>query len=313
MSDTGEPIGGSIKLSSDRTETNYFVVYYGGAFKLRYKPGWNLVNLRTSDWKAIGSPTWSNIQLMRIRIYSSTANSFSFDGLTSGVVARPAVIFAFDNGLTSLYSQAYAYMQPRNVRGTAYIPTNLVGTTGKSTWVQLLEMYNGGWTIGNYTMTGSNLAGLSQAGQESQLSGARTELHAHGINNSDYVAYPGGSYDNNTLSAMSTLAMRSGRTRLSFNNVPPMTNPYEIAQRSITLSTSITTSMNWVTTAISRQEIIVITFQDITPTPTANDWYTSRFKSLVDYCISQGIPIITMDDLYRLQSGSINIPLPVIP
>ena len=80
-------------------------------------------------------------------------NTYSFDGLTSGVVAQPAVVFTFDKGLSSLYDQAFSYMQTHNVRGTGYIPTNLVGGTGQVAWGQLQEMYGQGWTIGNQTMT----------------------------------------------------------------------------------------------------------------------------------------------------------------
>jgi hypothetical protein len=63
-----------------------------------------------------------------------------------------------------------------------------------------------------------------------------------------------------------------------------------------------------VDTAKARGEILVITIQGLSASPTTNDWYISRFQSLVNYCISQGIPIITMDDLYDLQSGDITIP-----
>ena len=129
VSGTSEPTGGSIILSTDSSFSNYFITSYGGAFKLRYKPGWNLINLRTSDWKVgKGSPNWANIVRIRIRLDSKSVNTYSFDGLTSGVVAQPAVIFTFDKGLSSLYSQAFSYMQTHNVRGTGYIPTNLVGT-----------------------------------------------------------------------------------------------------------------------------------------------------------------------------------------
>jgi len=76
---------------------NYFITSYGSAFKLRYKPGWNLISLRASDWRAgRGSPSWANIVSIRIRLDSRAVNTYSFDGLTSGVVAQPAVIFTFD-------------------------------------------------------------------------------------------------------------------------------------------------------------------------------------------------------------------------
>ena len=214
VSGTSEPTGGSIMLSSDASYSNYFITSYGSAFKLRYKPGWNLINLQASDWKAgKGSPSWSNIVSIRIRLDSRSVNTYSFDALTNGVVAQPAVIFTFDKGLSSLYSQAFAYMQSHNVRGTGYIPTNLVGNTGQASWAQLLTMYNAGWTIGNYTMAGTSLAGLTQPDQIAVLSGARDALNVGlglPVENRtvDYVAYPGGTYDANTLAAMNSLGMR---------------------------------------------------------------------------------------------------------
>jgi len=310
VSGTSEPTGGSIILSSDTNFSNYYITSYGGAFKLRYKPGWNLINLRASDWKVgKGTPNWANIVRIRIRLDSRSVNTYSFDGLTGGVVAQPAVVFSFDKGLASLYSQAFTYMQTHNVRGTGYIPTNLVGNTGQASWAQLLTMYNTGWTIGNFTMAGTSLAGLSQADQMAVLSGARDALNAQGIFNADYVAYPSGEYDPNTLAAMTALGMRTGRTLLTFNNVSPLASPFEIAQRTISKSTTLSTTEGWVDTAIARQEILVIKLEGLSASPGTSDWYIARFQSLVNYCIAQGIPIITMDDLYKLQSGPITIPI----
>ena len=65
-------------------------------------------------------------------------------------------------------------------------------------------------------------------------------------------------------------------------------------------------------TAISRQEILVLTLHDISASPSTSGWYLSSFQSLVDYCITQGIPIITMDDLDRLETENITIPTPML-
>ena len=174
VSGTSEPTGGSIILSSDAAFSNYYITSYGGAFKLRNKPGWNLINLRTSDWKVgKGSPSWANIVSIRIRLDSRAVNSYSFDGLTSGVVAQPAVLFTFDNGLASLYTQAFSFMQSHNVRGTGYVVTDWAGTSGYASWAQLLGMNNAGWTIGNQTKANGDLTTLSLASQLAALSDAR--------------------------------------------------------------------------------------------------------------------------------------------
>jgi peptidoglycan/xylan/chitin deacetylase (PgdA/CDA1 family) len=310
VSGTSEPTGGSIILSSDAAFSNYYITSYGGAFKFRNKPGWNLINLRTSDWKVgKGSPSWANIVSIRIRLDSRAVNSYSFDGLTSGVVAQPAVLFTFDNGLASLYTQAFSFMQSHNVRGTGYVVTDWAGTSGYASWAQLLGMNNAGWTIGNQTKANGDLTTLSLASQLAALSDARAVLNINGILNADYVAYPGGKYNTDTLTAMTNLGMRTGQNLLAFNNVSPLGSPFEISSRLISKTTTLSTAESWVDAAKSRQEILVINIQGLSTAPGANDWYIARFQSLVNYCISQGIPIITMDDLYRLQSGSITIPL----
>ncbi len=308
VSGTSEPTGGSITLSSNADFSNYYITSYGGAFKLRYKPGWNLINLRTSDWKSFGTPNWASIVRIRIRLDSKSVNTYSFDALTSGVVAQPAVIFTFDKGLSSLYSQAFSYMNTRNVRATGYIPTNLIGGAGQATWVQLQEMFAAGWTIGSQTMSNVDLTTLNQVGQEAELNGAWLALNGQGITTGNYVAYPGGKYNAATLLAMASQNMRTGRTLLAFNNLLPLTSPFEVAQRSISKSTTLSTAESWVDTAKSRQETLVITIQGLSASPSTNDWYIARFQSLVAYCIAQGIPVITMDDLYQLQSGSVTIP-----
>jgi uncharacterized repeat protein (TIGR02543 family) len=63
--------------------------------------------------------------------------------------------------------------------------------------------------------------------------------------------------------------------------------------------------------AISRGEILVLTLHDISANPSTSGWYTDLFQNLVDYIISQGVPILTMDELYLLQSGNIRIPQPI--
>ena len=85
--------------------------------------------------------------------------------------------------------------------------------------------------------------------------------------NGNYVAYPGGKYNADTLLAMTSQNMRTGRTLLTFNNVSPLASPFEIAQRSISKSTTLSTAQGWVTTAKSRQEILVITIQGLSASP----------------------------------------------
>jgi peptidoglycan/xylan/chitin deacetylase (PgdA/CDA1 family) len=300
-------------MANDNQFQNNFISYYNNGFKFRNKPGWNLINLRTSDWLiGAGTPSWSSpIIRIRLRFFDSAANSYALDGLYSSVVAQPAVLFTFDNGLSSTYDQAYAYMSTRNVRGTAYIVTNWVNNSTYMTWNQLQALYAGGWTIGNKTMSNVRLTTLSEADQEATFQGNRAALNAHGMTNVDYVAYPGSLYNSDTLVAMANLGMRTGRTLLSFNLSSPIQSPFEVAQKELTGTTTLATAQSWIDTINSRKETLVITLYGLSTSPAnGTDWYVDRFQALINYCIQQGVPIITMDDLYRLQSGNITIPGP---
>jgi uncharacterized repeat protein (TIGR02543 family) len=306
-----EPYDFRIYLSNDSTFQNYFIAWQGSGFKFRYLPGWNLINVRTSDWKVGGgSPSWTRpIVQVRIRFDNNVSCSYTLDGLTTGVVAQPAILFTFDDGYISAFTQAFSFMKTRNVRGTSYVVTDWVNGTNMITWSQLQEMYGAGWTIGNHTNTHPHLPTLSEVDQEAAILNARSALNAHGMINADYFDYPFGEYNTDSLTAMNNLGMRSGRTILNFNTISPLAYPYLIPQSSIYSSTALNTVKGWVDIVKTRQEILVITMHGISASPGTNDWYIDRFQGLVDYCIQQGIPILTMDDLYRLQSGDITIPV----
>ena len=307
---TSAPADFQVLMSNDLTYANYFATYYYAPYKFQYRPGWNLVNLRTSDWLVgSGTPSWSKpIVSIRIRINGTSTASYSLDGLESGVTSVPAVVLTFDDGHSTLYSQAYTYMEPKNVRGTGYINSSTVATVDRATWPQLEEIYAAGWTIGNHTANHTNLSTLSLSGQIAELAGARDALNAHGMTSVNYVAYPWGNYNADTLTAMANLDMRSGRTILAYNNVSPLTNPYILGQRGIGTTTTLDAAKGYVDTAISRGEILILTLHDISDNPTASGWYIDRYRAFVDYLISKGVPVITMDDLYKLQSRAITIP-----
>ena len=72
--------------------------------------------------------------------------------------------------------------------------------------------------------------------------------------NVDYVGYPFGEYNADTLTAMANLGMRiPAGPLLNFNNVSPLTNPYELAQEiDRERTTTWATTKGYIDTAISR-------------------------------------------------------------
>lgn len=312
---TAAPAAFSLTAANDVAFSDAFIARYADAYRFTYLPGWNLVNLRVEKWEtASGSPSWDEpIVGFRIRVEAGGEAAFySIDGLTGGAVAWPAALFTFDDGMTSLYTQAYSYMRTRNVRGSGYIVTDWVGGPSTMTWTQIRELYLADWTIGSHTRNHPDLRTLSVSEQQAEFEGAHADLVAHGMTNVDYVAYPYGRYNADALTAMQNAGMRLGRTLVYGNHILPLAEPYQIIQKSIEHTdeyvTPLSDAKSWVDTAIQRREIVVFVLHGLADTADDDNWPIADFQALVDYCIRRGIPILTMDDLYRLQSEDITIP-----
>lgn len=315
--DSTPPSDGVIMVANDAGFAHYFNVWYSAStasvFKLRNCPGWNLINIRTSDWTVgAGTPSWSNpIIRIRIRLHTAaTAHSYSVDSLYIGRQTQSAVVLTFDDAVVSQYTEAFSYMGSKRARGSIFPVSTLVGGAGYVSWTQLLAMHSAGWTVGNHTDTTANLTTLTEAQQEAALSTCNAALIANGIGTRQkHVAYPQGGNNADTVTAMVAQSMISGRAIESRNEQATVNDWYHLPGRAIAAATALATATGWIDLAKTRQEVCIIYMHGLSATPAADEWYIDRFRALVDYAIAQGVPLLTMDDLYQLQSGPISIPV----
>ena len=124
-----------------------------------------------------------------------------------------------------------------------------------------------GWTIGSQaTNTNVDLGTLTLDQQNTELSTALNALTTNGIGNPTTLPTPvevqRGHSDSNDEPGYTYRP-----TLLTFNNVSPLADPFQIAQRLINKGTTLTQAQGWVDTAFSRQEILVITIQGLSRNP----------------------------------------------
>ena len=139
---------------------------------------------------------------------------------TGPVSAYPrAVVFTFDNARASVYTVGYPIFADHGYKATFYVVTDGVdvrNTSGDSiTLSQLTTLYNAGWDIGDHTRHHeyfvSESLGLSE--QIAEIQGGRDDLEAWGFTRaSRHLAFPGGEYDADTTTAMTSAGMLTGRT-----------------------------------------------------------------------------------------------------
>ncbi len=315
-----------LSLAADSAFTRYFK--YAVPTPLHY--GWNVMNSRRSDWSNVGGAAWTDTLVkfrIQIRASSGQTPQVTFDGLAAGIVAQPAVLFTFDDTRLTQYDVAFAYMNPRKIRGTAYVNcTSIIGlptlipvafrqasTRTSLNVTELQTMCQAGWSISNHGNEHLHLKTLTQPDIEYQLSTCANTLDSLGFTaTSRHVAYPYGEYNQTILDAMTATGMLTGRTVLDNPNpVLPADDFQQIEAKWVGYPTTLTTVKQYVDTAKARNETLVLYMHDLVTTPTTgNQWAISDFEALVDYVLSQRVVVLSIDEWYRLQTGPITIPAP---
>jgi peptidoglycan/xylan/chitin deacetylase (PgdA/CDA1 family) len=231
--------------------------------------------------------------------------------LPQNITGVPAVMIGFDDANLSTYDVAYQYMQPRNIPGTFYVRTGIVNNPNRVTSSQLLTLHRDGWTIGNHTRNHIDLTGLALAAIEAELNGGKDDLQGWGItgNGPFHARYPFGTYDADVLTAMANTSMLTGRAAMGVDYPTlPFANAYTIGS-SLYLSygnTTLAEAKTWVDGVKANNRLGITTMHDIADDPdNAYEWGTADFYAFIDYIVQQQVPVITMDEAYRLQSGPV--------
>jgi peptidoglycan/xylan/chitin deacetylase (PgdA/CDA1 family) len=317
MHDALASYGGStiISLSNDAAFTNYFRVWLS---TVNMKAtGWSTMTAGKTDFGQVGAPSWSNpIVRVRFQVVGAAGQtpSISFDSLYFGLQSLPAAMLIFDDGYASQYATCYAYMKAAGIPGTLALETDLVGVGGKVTLAQVKEMDAAGWTIANHTNASLALAGQAEAAQETQISGGKTALNGWGLTKGvNYVVYPSGTSDANTLTAMTNLAMLIGRNT-THPSTPlgevmlalPFGQMTQLPSYGVVDTTPLATATGLVDKAIANGYVAPFHFHDV---GAAGEWTAATFRQFVDYLASKKSQItpITLDHFYKVSQGAVRI------
>lgn len=275
--------------------------------------GWNALNYRTGEFTVgAGTPNWATVGAFNYRVVATTGLTadISFDNLIGVTSAKPAACICFDDEFSTLYDICFPIMRAHNIKGTLYVRTSNVGGAGYMTWAQIRELRDAGWIIANHTRNHTNLTTLSEADQETEILAGESDLLAEGCTDGDkYLAYPGGTWNDDTLTAMSNLGYLTGRTTIALtgkHTLLPLRNNYEIECQDV-LGVSLATTQGYIDTAITNQEVVTLLWHRLNG---GGEWTTADFTSFIEYLVTKKADIasVTIADLYNLLSGPVTVP-----
>lgn len=116
------------------------------------------------------------------------------------------IILTFDDGYLDNYTNVFPILQQYSMKASFYIITGMVGEVDRLTAPQIREMAAAGMDFGSHTVTHRFLASLAPAEIKTEITRSKFDLEQLLGTSVDFIAYPGGSYNDDTL----TIAKEAG-------------------------------------------------------------------------------------------------------
>ncbi|MED1915665.1 polysaccharide deacetylase family protein [Bacillus thuringiensis] len=287
-------------FSHDATYVDYLT------YSVRYwrlAAGWNehIIDVNKLVVRGSGSIT-RDIVSMQIRALANDGKtaSVTFDPIFRDESQLGRVIFMFDDGWDSQYTEAYKYLGKYSMPGVIAVIPSRVGTPNYVTMAQLKEIYSHGWDLVNHTQNHLDLVTLDNLEIiEQEISQGESWLNSKGFPRaSNIVAYPFGSYDKRVLQAMQS--RRAGRvvTDDTVTQPPPDKRLVKIQRADFTATPD---KLNgFIDDAANLGGVCLFLFHKIVSGTAVDnlEYNVDYFKQVVDYAYSKRdeIDVITFSE-----------------
>lgn len=146
--------------------------------------------------------------------YNSITPDQLLDYLQNGkdLPANP-VLITFDDGYEDNYRVAYPILKKYNFTATVFLITDFVGQNSRYlTWEQVGEMQNAGLVFESHTLSHILLPKCSTEEIRAQLVKSKEAMEWHLGRKAEYLAYPGGVYDQKVVNLTKEAGYRAAFT-----------------------------------------------------------------------------------------------------
>lgn len=132
---------------------------------------------------------------------------------TTGYVPKRPVAITFDDGYSDNYTEAYRILKENNMKGTFFIITNNTDNDGfYMNSVMLKEMKNSGMGIENHTSKHIEFTTISREDKFNIIKEGRDKLKEKVGVESNYICYPVGRYDDETIEVEKEMGIKAAVT-----------------------------------------------------------------------------------------------------
>lgn len=269
-----------------------------------------LTQVRQAPDATTGSPNPAN-PFVRVRavvtLGAGVTGTFYIGPITYNWYSQPQVVFTFDDGDETFYTEAFAYMQPRGIPGS--VALNREGSGTPLSVAQIQEMLEAGWSFHNHTDTHQDLATLTESQIVQQVEGAIAYWRGQGITLDPHTfVLPYGSRNALVDSVLARYyrysCLASGA---SFPIWDGINDPYKIFRQVIDVPTSTATTIGAMNTAIKHGNALIYMGHKLATGASTGHTELANFKTLVDEVYRRKeANVIQVRNLAELSSGLTN-------
>lgn len=162
---------------------------------------------------------------LKAKGYHSITPDQLMDNLDNGALLpdKPLLI-TFDDGYLDNYANAYPILKKYGFTATFFVVTDFLDREPQyMSWAQARELTQAGFKIASHTMQHKSLTTLSDEEIKSELAGSASALNYQLGAQSQYLAYPTGTY-NLQIAAMAKAAGYRGAFTIKYGNVDKASN-----------------------------------------------------------------------------------------
>ncbi|MFE4812793.1 polysaccharide deacetylase family protein [Peribacillus simplex] len=237
---------------------------------------------------------------------------------TQPKVNAPLVTVIWDDGWNEDYSLIFPYMKSLGVKGCTALISSFVGVRSEyMNMTKINEMKEYGWDFLSHTVNHLNLANLSYADIEKELRDSKASLIAKGLD-IESVVYPLNSYNKDVLEIARKYYKyafaKDEANNKTFINYAPV-NQYAIYR--LTLESPLSLNKSVIDAAIANNGWLVLMghshyykesmYPDTSLFPGKWDVNLQNAKDNIEYCIAQGVSIVTAKEAMEIHENSLTI------
>lgn len=181
---------------------------------------WHHIKIKISDMTVTNAITKKDlIDKLAIQTYGTAGKitKFKIADIILDNIEKPTISFTFDDNNLSDYTVAYEKMKQYGFTGSCYTISTAVGIAGRTTVLQMKEMYDAGWVFGIHGSDSFNwVSDSTLAEAENRIKTCRDWLFDNGFLGKclQTCAYPQGQYNDDIISILEKLGIKQARSTI---------------------------------------------------------------------------------------------------